>query len=74
MITGVVRDREPAFPAQADPLAGQLLQFGGEGGEPPDGQQLQPQRASSPNRASDTGASMPAATRDAPSPAWDPPG
>ena len=69
VITSVVRDRERALPAQADLLAGQLLEFGGEGGEAPDGQQVQPQQRVLPEQGLRPGASMPAATRDAPSPA-----
>ena len=44
MITGIVRDRERALAAQAGLLPGQFFQFGGESGEPPDGQQVQPQQ------------------------------
>ncbi len=44
MIPGIVRHGEGALPAQADLLAGQLLQLGHDGGEPPDGQQVQPQQ------------------------------
>ena len=44
MIAGIVRDGEGALPAQADPVAGQLLQLGREGAEPADGQQVEAQQ------------------------------